>query len=295
MENNTPPSQQKILLQSRLESRLQALFAATEQHSQDLHEAMRYCTLNGGKRIRALLVYGTGLTFGAALEQLDHAAMAVELIHAYSLIHDDLPAMDNADLRRGKPACHKAFSEAIAILTGDALQALAFDLLSQSPYLSAQQQLNLLVTLSQATLAMVHGQAMDIGATLNDTDLHNLSRIHEKKTAALIKASILLGATIANLPIISRDHLAVFGHHLGLAFQIHDDILDVEGITAKLGKPARLDIALGKITYPQLCGLEASKQHRQERYDQAIAALDKTAPSSPLLAYLAAYIIDRDH
>jgi len=242
-----------------------------------LIEAMRYSTLAGGKRVRPILVYATGEAFGASLETLDAAAAAVELIHVYSLVHDDLPAMDDDDLRRGRPTCHRAFDEATAILTGDALQARAFEMLTQAPaQIAATARLEMLRVLADAigTRGMAGGQAIDLEAVKQPMDESALERMHRQKTGALIQASVLLGAISAGVQhAADRAALTEFGAEIGLAFQIQDDILDVEGTTAALGKRAGADAELVKPTYPSVLGLDQARGRAQFRRDRAIAAL----------------------
>jgi geranylgeranyl diphosphate synthase type II len=265
-----------------------------------LHEAMRYAVLNGGKRIRPILSYAAGHAVGVPLANLDAPACAVELIHAYSLVHDDLPAMDDDDLRRGKPTCHKAYDEATAILTGDALQALAFHVLAHglASKIPAEQRLEMLDTLAIASgsRGMVGGQAIDlaaVGKTLNVAELENM---HVHKTGALIRASIKLGALCQ--PDIETEILKKLDHYakcIGLAFQIQDDILDVEGDTEILGKTQGADQALNKPTYPALLGLESAKQMASELHQDAISSLEDLGMSADPLRWLADYIIQRQH
>jgi geranylgeranyl diphosphate synthase type II len=265
-----------------------------------LHQAMRYAVLNGGKRIRPILTYATGHAVGIPPASLDAPACAVELIHAYSLVHDDLPAMDDDDLRRGKPTCHKAFDEATAILAGDALQALAFHVLAQglATNIPAEQRLDMLNTLAIASgsRGMAGGQAIDlaaVGKTLNVAELENM---HVHKTGALIRASIKLGALCQ--PNIDRDILKKLDHYakyIGLAFQIQDDILDVEGNTETLGKMQGADQALNKPTYPALLGLESARQMASELHQDALGSLEDLGSSADPLRWLADYIIQRQH
>lgn len=265
-----------------------------------LHEAMRYAVLNGGKRIRPILSYAAGHAVGVPLATLDAPACAVELIHAYSLVHDDLPAMDDDDLRRGKPTCHKAYDEATAILTGDALQALAFHVLAHglASKIPAEQRLEMLDTLAIASgsRGMAGGQAIDlaaVGKTLNVAELENM---HVHKTGALIRASIKLGALCQ--PDIETEILKKLDHYakcIGLAFQIQDDILDVEGDTEILGKTQGADQALNKPTYPALLGLESAKQMASELHQDAISSLKDLGRSADPLRWLADYIIQRQH
>jgi geranylgeranyl pyrophosphate synthase len=242
-----------------------------------LLDAMRYSTLAGGKRVRPVLVYSTGEALGASLELLDSAAAAVELIHVYSLVHDDLPAMDDDDLRRGRATCHRAFDEATAILTGDALQARAFEVLAQAPAaIPAAARIDMLGVLADAigTRGMAGGQAIDLAAVKQSLTEGALERMHRQKTGALIRASVQLGAISAGLSdLAERAALAEFGAEIGLAFQIQDDILDVEGSTNTLGKRAGADAQRVKPTYPSVLGLEAARVQAITRRDRAIGAL----------------------
>lgn len=263
--------------------------------SERLMQAMRYSTLQGGKRFRPTLVYATTQALQGDLATADNAAVAVELIHAYSLIHDDLPAMDNDDLRRGQPTCHIAFDEATAILAGDALQSLAFEVLAEDNSLCAQTRLNMTTELAKAASAMVSGQALDMAAMhqAKEGSIAQLENIHRHKTGALIRASVTLGALAANADKIQFDALVNYADHLGLAFQIQDDALDVSGNTELLGKQQGADAQLNKLTYPALLGLEQAqkkaKYHHQQALD-ALAVFDTTA--EPLRA-LAGYVIER--
>jgi geranylgeranyl pyrophosphate synthase len=260
--------------------------AATDR----LLEAMRYSTLAGGKRVRPVLVYATGEALGGPLERLDSAAAAVELIHVYSLVHDDLPAMDDDDLRRGRPTCHRAFDEATAILTGDALQARAFEVLAQAPaVIAAGARIEMLRVLADSigTRGMAGGQAIDLAAVKKTLTENELERMHRQKTGALIQASVLLGAISAGLSDApERSALAQFGAEIGLAFQIQDDILDVEGSTNTLGKRAGADAERVKPTYPSVLGLEAARVQAITRRDRAVAAL---APWGARYAHLVEY------
>lgn len=259
-----------------------------------LHQAMSYGLLLGGKRVRPFLVYAVGEMLGATAQQLDHVAGSVEAIHAYSLIHDDLPAMDDDALRRGQPTCHIKFDEATAILAGDALQTLAFELLSDSP-LSAVQQVEMIKTLACASgyQGMCGGQALDIAATNQRVTLEQLEQIHRHKTGALIEAAVELGAIAANAPEQQRQLLRVFSKNIGLAFQVHDDILDIISDTATLGKPQGSDEAANKSTYPALMGLEQAQQKASILIDQAITALESLPVDSQKLKKFAQYIIAR--
>lgn len=261
-----------------------------------LHSAMRYSVLGGGKRMRPLLVYAAGLALGARLSRLDAPACAVEIIHAYSLIHDDLPSMDNDELRRGKPTCHIAFGEATAILAGDALQALAFSVLAAARLASNRRKVRMLQRLADACgpAGMAGGQAIDLAAVGKPLGEADLDQMHGFKTGALIVASVLLGADVAGVTDSSvLRTLESYGRDFGLAFQIHDDILDVEGDTATLGKPQGSDAARGKPTYPAAIGLQASKLRCQQLKERALAAVEPLGPPAELLRQLAHYAIAR--
>ncbi len=265
-----------------------------------LHRAMRYAALNGGKRIRPLLVYLTGQALGAQLKDLDAAALAVECIHCYSLVHDDLPAMDDDDLRRGKATCHIAFDEATAILAGDALHTYAFEILTNAE-LSEQarpQQTAMISLLAKASgsLGMGGGQAIDLESTNSVISLETLENMHRMKTGALIKASVLLGAMMAgNIKPAHHQALSQYADAIGLAFQVKDDILDIESDTETLGKPQGSDQENDKNTYPALLGLEGSKQKLQDLLQLALQALQQLPYNSDPLAQLAQYIINRQH
>lgn len=262
--------------QQRIEGYLQSWLQAVPV-PQRLQDAMRYSVLGGGKRLRPLLVYATGSGFGVSLDNLDPAAAAVELIHCYSLVHDDLPAMDDDDLRRGRPTCHKAFDEATAILAGDALQALAFTVLAShdQPW-RIENRLNAVKSLAEAAGAagMAGGQMLDMEAENSKITLTELENCHRLKTGALIRASVHLGALAAGCvdpSVLSK--LDQFAALIGLAFQVQDDLLDVESTTEILGKRAGADEALNKSTYPSLLGITAAKQWLQDLYEQASTLL----------------------
>jgi farnesyl diphosphate synthase/geranylgeranyl diphosphate synthase type II len=281
--------------QSRVEGVLARALEIDGAATPRLLEAMRYSTLAGGKRVRPVLVYATGEALGAPLEALDAAAAAVELIHVYSLVHDDLPAMDNDDLRRGKPTCHRAFDEATAILTGDALQARSFEVLAQAK-LPAESCLEMLKVLADAigTRGMAGGQAIDLESVRQKIDEPAVERMHRQKTGALIQASVLLGAISAGGPrVAERAALTEFGAEIGLAFQIQDDILDVEGSTSTLGKRAGADADRVKPTYPSVLGLETARAVAQRRRDRAIAALDPCGTRFASLAEFAGFLVSR--
>lgn len=283
----------------RAEAAMDHYLPAPETIPVRLHEAMRYATLNGGKRIRACLVYAAGAAVATGDPELDAPACAVELIHAYSLVHDDMPSMDDDDLRRGKPTCHKAYDEATALLVGDALQALAFEILSNTTGLSpaaSSQRLQMLQTLSQAagSRSMAGGQAIDLAAVGKPLALNELEAMHQMKTGALIGAAVRLGA-LAN-PEVGAETLAALDDYarcIGLAFQVVDDILDVEGDTTTLGKPQGSDAAQNKPTYPSLMGLDAAKQRAIDLRDQAQQRIKMLGDRGQALAGIADYIVQR--
>lgn len=273
---------------------------SADLHPSDLHQSMRYAVLGGGKRIRPILVYSAGTAVGAAPEALDGLACAVEFIHAYSLIHDDLPAMDNDDLRHGQPTCHRMFSEALAILAGDALQALAFQILSQDPTIMASSsiRLKMLGVLAQAagSRGMVGGQAIDLAAVGRELTLAELENMHIHKTGALIRASVLLGAL--SQPTIApadMERLDRYAKCIGLAFQIRDDILNVIGDAETLGKPQGSDQALAKPTYPSLLGLEGAREHARMLHEDALASLQAFGTEAEPLRQIASYIVERTY
>jgi farnesyl diphosphate synthase len=298
-----------------------------ETFPNELITAMRYSIFNGGKRVRAILVYMTAETLNMNTPALDRPACAVELIHGYSLVHDDMPAMDNDDLRRGKPTCHKQFSEATALLTGDALQTLAFEILSDVTALSditalsdaslsnlsalenrispasktdfnCEQRIKMIATLARASgiNGMAGGQALDLAATGKKLDLEELKNLHEHKTGALIRASIRLGA-LAH-PDIDQDTfhaLEQYAQNIGLSFQIKDDILDIESDTQTLGKQQGADIDLNKVTYPALLGLEGARKMAWQCHQNALDNLSQFKSKADPLRWLSEYIITRDH
>ena len=283
--------------QERVEPALERALSGADQAAARLQEAMRYSVLGGGKRLRPLLVYVTGAAFGARAADLDAPATAVELIHAYSLIHDDLPAMDDDDLRRGRPTCHKAYDEGTAILAGDALQALAFAVLAETTNsLGDHTRVRMLTVLADAIglAGMAGGQAIDLEATGRAMDAARIELMHRRKTGALIRASVELGSlAAAGVDETARATLRVYGDEIGLAFQIQDDILDVTGDTALLGKRAGADAARGKPNYPSIFGLERARQLALEHRDRALAALDGIGDAALSLRALAYYVVDR--
>lgn len=263
-----------------------------------LHQAMRYSVINGGKRVRPILVYAAGHAVGVNQQQLDAPAAAIELIHAYSLVHDDLPAMDDDDLRRGQPTCHKAFDEATAILTGDALQTLAFHVLADGlndelPATQLKDIINTLAT-SSGSRGMAGGQAIDLESVGKELNVAQLENMHIHKTGALIRASVRMGALCK--PGIDQETLKKLDHYakcIGLAFQIQDDILDVEADTETLGKTQGSDIAKNKPTYPALMGMDEAKQMATELVNDAIETLQPFGEAAEPLKAIAQYIIKR--
>ncbi|ALO43163.1 (2E,6E)-farnesyl diphosphate synthase [Pseudoalteromonas phenolica] len=285
--------------QNRLDSYISNYFSIPLDTDDTVKSATFYSINNGGKRLRPFLVYTVGKLLGAKESDLDVAAAAIECIHSYSLVHDDLPAMDDDDLRRGKPTCHIAYDEAQAILAGDALQTLAFEFLSVHEFsVPAKQQIKMINALAVASglQGMVGGQALDIAATDKSITLIELERIHRLKTGALLKCAIQLGALCA--PDVEESIIAAlekYGRNLGLAFQVQDDILDIEGDTAVLGKPQGSDLDNHKSTYPALLGLNGAKQKAHQLVADALLALDEIPHNTDVLAELAKYIIERDH
>ena len=280
---------------SRSEHVLAAWLNRADGASASLDDAMRYSVLGTGKRLRPVLVYLAGRALGADDEALDAPAAAIEMIHAYSLVHDDLPAMDDDDLRRGRPTVHRAFDEPLAILAGDALQTLAFEALASRPHprLGA-----LITTLAQAAGrdGMAAGQAIDLGAVGAPMDLAALQAMHQHKTGALIRAAVRLGALVAvdeSDPRVAA--LDRYASAMGLAFQIHDDVLDVTGDTQTLGKISGADARRDKPTYPALLGVAQAQRRARDLLDDALAALEPLGEAGQPLAALARFMIDRDH
>jgi len=283
-------------VQERTESVLDRLIPASKIAPTKLHEAMRYATLGGGKRVRALLAHAAGEFCSADAEKVDMAAAAVEMIHAYSLVHDDMPCMDDDDLRRGKPSCHKQFDDAMALLVGDALQSLAFQTLATPNLLAEKQQLEMvhLLAIASGSRGMAGGQAIDlasVGQTLSQTELEYM---HIHKTGALIRAATLLGSYCAHHQDQARTHaLDQYAQNIGLAFQVLDDILDAEADTATLGKTAGKDADNNKPTYVTILGLSQARDLAQELYNQAIAPLENYGEQAARLIQLAQFITNR--
>ncbi len=282
----------------RIDGVLEGVLSAHPAAERRLGEAMRHALLLGGKRMRPLLAYATGAAFGAEETVLDAPAAAIELVHAYSLVHDDLPAMDDDALRRGQPTVHVAFDEATAILAGDGLQALAFATLAEAGCSDAAR-VAMLRELAHAAGAggMCGGQALDLAATGNGTasGLEALERLHALKTGALIRAAVRMGAIAAGAGDAERRHLDAYADALGLAFQIRDDLLDVEGESATLGKTPGKDAAQGKATFPGLIGAEASRARLAALAAEMDAALAPFGPRADALTALGALAIRRSH
>ncbi len=285
--------------QSRVDRALDACLPDTQQQDHKLTEAMRYSLIDGGgKRVRPVMVYAAGAAMGVDETILDTPACAVEMMHTYSLIHDDLPAMDDDDLRRGQPTCHRRFDEATAILAGDALQALAFEILAGSDLqVDERRQLEMLSLLATASGAdgMAGGQAIDLAAVGRTLSLDELEAMHRLKTGALIRACILLGAMCSTTT--TRQELDLLGHYadcIGLSFQIQDDILDVIGDTETLGKPSGSDEKMQKPTYPSILGLDASRKLALDLHEQALVHLDPLDERADTLRQLSSYIVERE-
>ncbi|MDW2980701.1 MAG: farnesyl diphosphate synthase [Rhodanobacter sp.] len=296
--NPTPelgPALQSLIV--RAEQALDRSLPPAEQSPAELHRAMRYAVLGGGKRLRPLLVYAAGHALGEDGPSLDAAACAVELIHAYSLVHDDLPAMDDDALRRGRPTCHIVFGEAMAILAGDALQALAFELLADDAARRPDATIGIamLRALGRACGAegMAGGQALDLAAVGHPLTLDELEHMHACKTGALIRASVQLGALAAGADAATLHALDRYAHAVGLAFQVRDDVLDVEGASAVIGKTAGKDAAAAKPTFPSIIGLDASRARLAELTDTALAAIASLGGRTALLKELALYAVHR--
>ncbi|MGB4812764.1 MAG: polyprenyl synthetase family protein [Methylophilaceae bacterium] len=281
--------------QTRIEQVLASVLPSDKTPPERLHSAMRYSALGGGKRVRALLCYAAADLCGTDLSMADAAASAVELIHAYSLVHDDMPCMDDDDLRRGKPSCHKQYDDATALLVGDALQSLAFEVLAQAHLCpQASQQIHMLNLLAKASgsVGMAGGQAIDLASVGKPLTEHALESMHLLKTGALIQAAVLLGAVSGSEAQISA--MSIYAKNIGLAFQVVDDILDVEADSQTLGKTAGKDANSNKPTYVTILGLEAAKQHAQQHYNKAIDALKPYGEKAQRLIALASYITQRN-
>jgi farnesyl diphosphate synthase len=284
--------------QHRVDAALDQWLPVVDVNPMRLHQAMRYAALAPGKRVRPILVYATASALDIPLGRVDGAATAVEIIHAYSLIHDDLPAMDDDDLRRGRPTCHREFDEATAILAGDALQALAFYILSHDPQMTedASSRLQMIEKLSlfSGSRGMAGGQAIDLAAVGNSLNIAELETMHIHKTGALIRTCVQLAALSTNsLNETQFKALDSYAKNIGLSFQIQDDILDVTGDTATLGKTQGADKALNKPTFPSVIGLQASYEKAQELHQQALQALLIFGEEADILRYISAWFVER--
>jgi geranylgeranyl pyrophosphate synthase len=264
----------------------------------NLHKAMRYAVLNGGKRLRSAFIYSTGEVLGANFNILTDICMSIEMIHAFSLIHDDLPALDNDDLRRGKPTCHLAYGEATAILAGDVLQSLAFETITQIKKINPAQLLKMthLLTKAIGSTGMIGGEELDIEMVGKTVEVQELEDMYRLKTGCLLSASIILAALGANCKDTSvLLNLRKFGEYIGISFQIHDDIIGIESDTSLLGKKQNADIELNKPVYPMLVVMNQAKKRRDELYVLALDHLQKANCSSENLKQLAGYIIERNY
>jgi len=295
----------KHVFQSRLETYQKRVDAALDKYlptedppEHNLAEAIRYSVIGGGKRIRPAMVYAAGEAMGVSTDLLDIPACAVEMIHAYSLIHDDLPAMDDDDLRRGRPTCHKAFDEATAMLAGDALQALAYEILAKDNHveLTPEHRIEMLSLLTEASGAhgMAGGQAVDLASVGKQLTLEQLEHMHQLKTGALIRASILLGGMCKQ--DVSKEEIDMLSEYalcIGLSFQIQDDILDVVSDTETLGKPQGSDEKQEKPTFPAIIGLEESRHRAIAQHELALKILEPLDKKADSLRQLSAYIVER--
>jgi len=284
----------------RIETELERRLPQASARPTRLHEAMRYAVLGAGKRIRPALVYATACTLGLSEAVVDSAACAIEFVHAYSLVHDDLPAMDDDDLRRGRPTCHKAFDEATAILVGDSLQALAFQALATESGLPRDAQVRLqlveLLAAASGTAGMAGGQALDLEASGKRLTLAEVEEMHARKTGALIHASVMMAAAcVTDLSDSVRRALDSYARDLGLAFQIQDDLLDIEGDATVLGKATGADVEHGKPTYPAIAGVEAARAKMMTLHARALEALDVIGPAAAPLAALCDWLVLRKH
>ena len=291
------PTARFAALRGLVDEALEELLPSADTVPGRLHEAMRYSVFAGGKRLRPVLVLAAGEACGAPADGLLPAACAVELVHAYSLIHDDLPAFDDDELRRGKPTSHKIYGEAMAILAGDALQTLAFAHLARSaataddprPWVAAIGELADAI----GSLGMAGGQCLDIEAEEGSLDLESLQQLHTLKTGALLTACVRIGAHLGGADARTLGALTSYGWAIGLAFQVVDDILDVKGSVQDLGKEPGVDADRGKATYPALLGLDASRAEAERLCGEALAALDPMSGSSEELAWIARFIVQR--
>jgi len=283
--------------QDRVDTALTEFLPSKELAPTQLHDAMHYAVLGGGKRIRPVLAYTTAECLGANLADVDAAACAVELIHCYSLVHDDLPVMDNDDLRRGQPTCHKVYGDAMALLAGDALQCFAIEILSHGDFSQEQtlSRLKMIATISSASgsTGMAGGQAIDLAAVGKHLTIEQLEQMHCLKTGALIEASVVVGALAANCDDNTMKQLKAYAQCIGLAFQIRDDLLDIESDTETLGKPQGSDQEQGKPTYPSLLGLQGARDMATKMHRCALNALQPLGDKVDPLRWLSSYIVER--
>ena len=282
----------------RVGDKLDAALPAADLKPTRLHEAMRYAVFNGGKRVRPLLVYASGECLGIAEDLLDAPAAAIEYIHAFSLVHDDLPAMDDDDLRRGQPTVHRKFDEATAILAADALQPVAFSVLAALENVSTDMRVKLVALVAEAcgSIGMTGGQSIDLASEGESLSTAELEHMYSLKTGALIRAAVLSACLLVrDLPRERYEALELFSHVIGIAFQIRDDILDVEGDTEVIGKPAGSDAGLNKATYPLLFGIDASRKRCDELLECGVEHLQIFGGSADSLRWLARYITERGH
>ncbi|WP_445193695.1 polyprenyl synthetase family protein [Sphingomonas sp. Tas61C01] len=282
---------------AEIDDRFDQLLRVPDDSRADLYRAMRHATIGGGKRLRPLLVFATADLFAVDRDCAARAATAIEAIHVYSLIHDDLPAMDDDDMRRGKPTVHKAFGEAVAVLAGDCLHALAFEILADpathaDPFVRAELVMDLARAAGPA--GMAGGQMMDLAAEQTRFDLATVTRLQQMKTGALISASVEAGAILGRLPVEGRTGLHGYARDLGLAFQIADDLLDAEGDEAVAGKKLRKDEVAGKETFLSLLGVDRAREQCRMLVDQAIAHLHAFGDEADLLRQVARYVVERD-
>lgn len=299
MSTRTPPSLADALVevQAEVDRRFDVLLAVPDDARARLYDAMRHAAIGGGKRLRPLLVFATARLFDVPAESAGRAAVALEAIHVYSLIHDDLPAMDDDDLRHGRPTIHKAFDEATAVLAGDSLHALAFEILADpATHPDGNVRAELVADLARAAgpSGMAGGQAMDLAADGGGFDLGTVTRLQQLKTGALIAAAVEAGAILGRVARDDRTHLRGYAHDLGLAFQIVDDLMDVEGDEEAAGKKLRKDEGQGKETFVSLLGLDRARAQSRMLVDQAIEHLARYGTEADLLRAIARFVIERD-
>ena len=296
MSTSTTVSQYLDEQRALVDQELDRLLPAEDTHPPSIHQAMRYSVFAGGKRLRPILCVEAGRLLGADGPSLMRIASALELVHTYSLIHDDLPALDNDDLRRGKPTCHRAFGESTAILTGDALLTLTYEVLAEPGLASAECQLRIIYELARATgtrSGMVAGQVLDLEATDRAVDAATLDLIHASKTGAFLCAAVRCGAIFAGAQETDLERITTYGRKIGLAFQIADDLLDVLGSSATLGKTAGKDDEQRKATYPALYGIEESRRKAALLVREACESLEPYGKAASRLQELAYFLIER--